>query len=103
MAFPSRFSFRALSRAFGATALAATLAFGGAAASAEDWIGTWTASAQPVWDPDFPVPTNIPRNLWNQTIRQTVRASIGGKQVRVVFSNEYGTRPLLIGGAHVAL
>jgi lysophospholipase L1-like esterase len=87
----------------GAAALAATLVFSTAAAHAEDWIGTWTASVQPVWEPDFPVPTNIPRNLWNQTIRQTVRASIGGKQVRVVFTNEYGTQPLLIGGAHVAL
>ena len=103
MAFPCRSSLRAFSRTVGATALAATLAFGGAAASAEDWIGTWTASAQPVWEPDFPVPTNMPRNLWNQTIRQTVRASIGGKQVRVVLSNEYGTQPLLIGTAHVAL
>jgi lysophospholipase L1-like esterase len=103
MAFPNTFSVRAFSRAVGATALAATLAFGGGAASAEDWIGTWTASVQPVWEPDFPVPTNIPRNLWNQTIRQTVRASIGGKQVRVVLSNEYGTQPLLIGAAHVAL
>ena len=70
-----------------------------AAARAEDWIGTWTASVQPVWGPDFAVPTNMPRNLWNQTIRQTVRASIGGKQVRVVFSNEYGTQPVLIGAA----
>jgi lysophospholipase L1-like esterase len=87
----------------GAAALAVALTFSGAAAQAEGWIGTWTASAQPVWEPDFPVPTNMPRNLWNQTIRQTVRASIGGKQVRVVFSNEYGTQPLLIGSAHVAL
>jgi lysophospholipase L1-like esterase len=86
-----------------ATALVVALTITSAAARAEDWIGTWTASVQPVWEPDFAVPTNIPRNLWNQTIRQTVRASIGGKQVRVVFSNEYGTQPLLIGAAHVAL
>jgi lysophospholipase L1-like esterase len=87
----------------GAAALAASLVCSSIAAQAEDWIGTWTASVQPVWEPDFPVPTNIPRNLWNQTIRQTVRVSIGGKQVRVVFTNEYGTQPLLIGPAHVAL
>jgi lysophospholipase L1-like esterase len=86
-----------------ATALVVAFTVTSAAARAEDWIGTWTASVQPVWEPDFPVPTNLPRNLWNQTIRQTVRASIGGKQVRVVFSNEYGTQPLLIGAAHVAL
>jgi lysophospholipase L1-like esterase len=97
---------RALCRAFkaiSATALVVALSVTSTAVRAEDWIGTWTASAQPVWEPDFPVPTNMPRNLWNQTIRQTVRASIGGKQVRVVLSNEYGTQPLLIGAAHVAL
>ena len=92
-----------LRKAFGAAALAASLIFTSVAVQADDWIGTWTASVQPVWEPDFPVPTNIPRNLWNQTVRQTVRASIGGKQVRVVFTNEYGTQPLLIGAAHVAL
>jgi len=92
-----------LRKSFGIAALAASLVFTSVAVQADDWIGTWTASVQPVWEPDFPVPTNIPRNLWNQTVRQTVRASIGGKQVRVVFTNEYGTQPLLIGAAHVAL
>jgi lysophospholipase L1-like esterase len=86
-----------------ALALGGVLAFASAPASAEDWIGTWTASVQPVWDADFPVPTNIPRSLWNQTIRQTVPASIGGKRVRIVLTNEYGSRPLAIGAAHVAL
>jgi len=86
-----------------ALALGAALAFTSGAASAEDWVGTWTASVQPVWDADFPVPTNIPRSLWNQTIRQTVPASIGGKRVRIVLTNEYGSRPLVIGAAHVAL
>jgi lysophospholipase L1-like esterase len=95
-------AFRNIINSIGATVLAVALALP-VAAKAEDWIGTWTASVQPVWEPDFPVPTNIPRNLWNQTIRQTVQATIGGKQVRVVLTNEYGDRPLLIGAAHVAL
>jgi lysophospholipase L1-like esterase len=95
--------FRKIINTTSAAALAAALIVTGAAARAEDWIGTWTASVQPVWEPDFPVPTNIPRNLWDQTIRQTVRVSLGGKQVRVVLTNEYGTQPLLIGAAHVAL
>ncbi len=86
-----------------ALALGAVLAFASGAANAENWVGTWTASVQPVWDADFPVPPNIPRSLWNQTIRQTVPASIGGKRVRVVVTNEYGSRPLVIGAAHVAL
>ena len=39
----------------------------------------------------------------NQTLRQIVRTSIGGSKVRVVLSNAYGTVPVTIGGAHVAL
>lgn len=73
------------------------------AADAENWIGTWTASAQPVWESDFPVPIGLPRSLWNQTIRQVARASIGGSRVRIVVSNEYGKFPLKIGEAHLAL
>ena len=73
------------------------------AADTGEWIGTWTASPQPVWDADFPIPTGFPRTLWNQTIRQIAAVSIGGRHVRVVLSNEYGTRPLVVGAAHVAL
>ena len=68
-----------------------------------EWIGTWTASPQPVWDADFFAPVGIPRSLRNQTLRQIARVSLGGDQVRVVISNEYGDRPLVIGAAHVAL
>ena len=39
----------------------------------------------------------------NQTLRQIVRTSIGGSKVRVVLSNAYGTAPVTIGGAHIAL
>jgi lysophospholipase L1-like esterase len=67
------------------------------------WIDTWTASPQPVWDAEFPVPLNIPRALRNQTVRQIAAVSIGGTRVRVVLSNEYGSRPLVIGAAHIAL
>jgi lysophospholipase L1-like esterase len=70
---------------------------------AGDWIGTWTASPQPVWDADFFAPVGIPRALRNQTLRQIARVSLGGDRVRVVISNEYGDRPLVIGAAHVAL
>ena len=37
-----------------------------------------------------------------QTLRQIVRLSAGGKQVRVRFSNETGHYPLVIGAAHIA-
>jgi lysophospholipase L1-like esterase len=39
----------------------------------------------------------------NQTLREIVHISIGGDKVRVVLSNAFGTAPLEIGGAAVAL
>jgi len=68
-----------------------------------DWIDTWTASPQPIWDAEFFAPINVPRALRNQTVRQIAAVSIGGNRVRVVLSNEYGSKPLVIGAAHVAL
>src|SRR3712207_4606782 len=72
-------------------------------ADAGDWIDAWSASPQPVWEPDFFAPVGIPRSLRNQTIRQIARVSLGGNRVRVELSNEYGEHPLVIGAAHVAL
>jgi lysophospholipase L1-like esterase len=39
----------------------------------------------------------------NQTLRQIVRTSVGGSRLRVVLSNAFGTAPLTIGGALIAL
>jgi lysophospholipase L1-like esterase len=61
------------------------------------------ASPQPLWDGDFPLPTNVPFNLWKQTVRMVTRVSLGGHQVRVTLSNEYGSHPLVIGAAGIAL
>jgi lysophospholipase L1-like esterase len=72
-------------------------------AAGGDWIDTWSASPQPVWEPDFFAPVAIPRSLRNQTIRQVARVSLGGRRVRVELSNEYGEQPLVIGAARVAL
>jgi len=95
---------RLFRRASLTVAIGAMLAAGPAAAQGSgDWIGTWAASPQPVWAPDFFAPVGIPRALRDQTIRQIVRVSLGGNQVRVVLSNEYGAQPLVIGSAHVAL
>jgi lysophospholipase L1-like esterase len=66
------------------------------------WIGAWTASPQPTWGGDFAFPTNVPPTLANQTFRQVARIGLGGHRVRLVLSNEYGTRPLLIGAVHLA-
>jgi lysophospholipase L1-like esterase len=42
-------------------------------------------------------------SLNDQTLRQIVRVSLGGQTIRVVLSNAFGTAPLRIGAAHVAL
>ena len=47
----------------------------------------------------FPAPVTIS----NQTVRQIVRVSVGGDRLRVVLSNAFGTSPVEIGAAHVAL
>jgi hypothetical protein len=58
-------------------------------AAAAHWTGTWESSPQPIWGPDFIAPLKYPRNLWNQTVRQVSRVSIGGPRIRVLFSNEF--------------
>ncbi|AIY39266.1 putative secreted protein [Collimonas arenae] len=69
----------------------------------EHWVSSWSANPQPIWEPGFALPTNIPATLSNQTVRQVARISVGGKRVRVTLSNEYGTTPLVIGAAHIVL
>ena len=46
------------------------------------WIASWTASPQPIWPATFPVAIGFARQLWNQTVRQTARISIGGERLR---------------------
>jgi lysophospholipase L1-like esterase len=44
-----------------------------------------------------------PLNFNNQTLRQIVHISIGGDRVRVVLTNAFGSAPLAIGAARVAI
>ena len=90
----------------------------------EHWVGTWTAAL--VGRPQNPPPPVAPAaaalaaaqgqptpaappapaafvHFNNQTLRQIVRTSIGGRRVRVVLSNAFGTSGLTIGAAHVAV
>jgi lysophospholipase L1-like esterase len=55
--------------------------------------------------PQGPPPAQgpAPLNFNKQTLRQIVHTSIGGDRVRVVLSNAFGTAPLVIGAANVAL
>ncbi|HEU5247005.1 MAG TPA: SGNH/GDSL hydrolase family protein [Candidatus Udaeobacter sp.] len=67
--------------------------------SKNPWIATWATSPQS-GTPNRREPL---LNIDNQTVRERVRVSIGGSQIRLRFSNECGTTPLLIGAATVAL
>jgi len=58
------------------------------------WTGTWAAAAQGRAEETA---------FRDQTLRQTVRASLAGTAIRVRISNLYGSRPLVIGAAQVAL
>jgi len=48
-------------------------------------------------------PPQPPVIINDQTLRQIVHTSIGGNRVRVVLSNNFGTAPIEVGGAHIAL
>ncbi|MER2264448.1 GDSL-type esterase/lipase family protein [Methylobacterium oxalidis] len=58
------------------------------------WSGTWAAAVQGQAEEAI---------FRDQTLRQSVRASLAGTAVRVRISNLHGTRPLVIGVAKVAL
>lgn len=68
----------------------------------EHWRTSWHASPQATWGGQFALPTNIPASLHDQTVQETLRLSAGGKRLRLVLSNRYGTGPLLINAASVA-
>jgi lysophospholipase L1-like esterase len=68
----------------------------GAQSQQTSWISTWTASPQS--------PRGVmPASFSNLTIRQVARISIGGNRVRIRLSNEFTTKPVLIGAASVGL
>ncbi len=87
--------------------LAAALALAGALAAAPGavsapgfgydgaWAPTWAASPEP--------PRVPPTVLNNQTVREVLRISIGAGRFRVRLTNEYGSKPVIIGAAHLAL
>ena len=62
------------------------------------WVATWATATK--------APTAVfeaPPALADVTLRQVVRATVGGKAVRVWLSNEHGNLPLNVAAARVAL
>ncbi|MEO8182485.1 MAG: SGNH/GDSL hydrolase family protein [Deltaproteobacteria bacterium] len=66
---------------------------------------SWTAPSQdPLELLPFPgVPAPVLQRLDNQTLRQILRISAGGQQLRVRFSNRFGPTPITFDRAAVAL
>jgi len=79
------------------------MASAGASSQPLAWQTTWMAAPQATWDEHFPLPLGMPLTLDAGTLRQVVRTSLGGSQLRVVVSNEYGTAPLKLGRLTVSL
>jgi lysophospholipase L1-like esterase len=79
-------------------------------AASERWVPTWTTALRqappvalgPVGQP-VPAAQQALNGFNKQTIRMVVPVSIGGRRVRVQFSNAHGATPLAIGAAHLAL
>lgn len=69
------------------------------------WVGTWAASPMSGSVNAFN-PTTCPAGpggFTNQTVRNIVYTSVGGDRVRIRLSNVFGTAPLTIGDASVAV
>lgn len=69
----------------------------------EEWICTWLSSSQPASGDTFPFPSDIPLINGGQTLRQSLRISLGGQKLRLIFSNRYGEQPMVIGESYISM
>jgi len=86
------------------------------AGAQEHWVVTWATAellARTPAPPAAPAAANPanpaqPRPLGaagfhNQTVRMMLRASLGGRRLRVKLENAFNSAPLVVGAAHIAL
>ncbi|NEW28963.1 SGNH/GDSL hydrolase family protein [Nocardia cyriacigeorgica] len=69
-------------------------------AEAAAWSDSWVSAQQPavdLWEPNWST-----GGFDNHTVRQVIRPTLGGDEVRIKFSNLYGERPLRITSATIA-
>jgi lysophospholipase L1-like esterase len=78
---------------FGGTLLMTLTAY---AAPDSPWVATWGTALVDPGSSNYP-------DLTQETLRMVVHTSVGGPQVRIWLSNRFGTAPLRIGAAHVAM
>ena len=60
------------------------------------WVATWGTALVDPGSSNYP-------DLTQETLRMVIHTSVGGPQVRIWLSNRYGTAPLKIGAAHIAI
>ncbi|WP_250005116.1 GDSL-type esterase/lipase family protein [Actinoplanes sp. M2I2] len=60
--------------------------------SKDAWTGTWATAMQ----------DGRGKGFQRETVRQVIRASIGGDAVRVKLSNQFGKEPLTVSAVHLA-
>ncbi len=70
--------------------------------ASEHWVGSWATAPATDW-PEMEGFPDTSINLHDQTLRQIVRLTLGGDQIRVRLSNTYGDAPVNISDAQVAL
>ncbi|MFD5700119.1 SGNH/GDSL hydrolase family protein [Streptomyces lasiicapitis] len=68
-----------------------------APASSGTWVGTWSAS------PAGAEPGTESHGMAGRSVRNVVHTSVGGESARITLSNLYGTQPLTITHASVAV
>lgn len=63
------------------------------------WVGSWLSSQQLVEKENMPPEPG----LSNNTLRQCFRTTIGGEQIRMKLSNQYGKTAMIINSVHLAV
>ena len=89
----------------GASAMVKVSAAANANADVGHWVGTWAAAPQLTEPSNMPPPPFTQDNLVfaDSTVRQSIHATVGGRLIRLRFSNAYGGTDLPITGVSVAL
>jgi lysophospholipase L1-like esterase len=76
--------------------------------SGTHWVGTWATALQATEPRNLPTPASdcdpTPDNpgFAGNTLRQFIHVSIGGSQLRLRLSNEYGVAPVTLAAVHIA-
>ena len=80
--------------------IASSVANAQSRSTSEYWVSAWSAAVQT--QPPFPGLPPVPV-FDNQTIRMVIRPTIDGNHLRIRLSNAFGTAPLKIGAAQIAI